>query len=264
MEELIARKAEMLRSLQTAEPSGYTPGSCPTGSTAPNPSTSTATFVMPSFPKTTMATPNTALAQTMMTPGIPSSMGLTGPAPAPPMPAPCPPGTSPEQYEAYRQQCWRQYFEWCSVWQKYHTQQNDPKATQAKSKGKGNNISALASPLIHGNVGPNVAQVGGVPPPPLNGQFAAAASLAAQAANLGRGRGSLLSALDARGRGSAMMVSPTPPNGNIPGITKQTHAMLAGRGRGVNGSGIQGQASGVQQPVRMQVEEDIHTKLLGL
>merc|ERR1712032_1309576 len=113
------------------------------------------------------------------------------------------------------------------------------------AKGKGANTGALALPLIRGNTGPNVAQVGGVPQAPLNGQFAAAASLAAQAANLGRGRGSLLTAL---------------PNGNGLAMSKPNPSILAGRGRGLPGSVVQSH----QQPVRSLVEEDIHTKLLGL
>lgn len=271
VKELIARKNEMLRNLQTAETMGYTAGNCPPGSTAPASMTTPATtgqdmsappaFVMPTFPKT-MATstaglpPNSIPGQTMLTPGA----ALT--APAMPTPAQCPPGTSPEQYEAYRQQCWKQYFEWCSVWQKYNSQtQNDPKAMQGKNKGKGNINSALATPLIRGNVGPNVAQIGGLQPAPVNGQFAAAASLAAQAANLGKGRGSLVPAIDVRGRGQPMLMSPT-PNGGGPALSKPMPAILAGRGRGINGSGSQ--VPGVQQPVRSLVEEDIHSKLLGL
>merc|ERR1712107_299246 len=31
------------------------------------------------------------------------------------------------QYEAYRQQCWRQYYEWCTVWQKYNKEQHAEK-----------------------------------------------------------------------------------------------------------------------------------------
>lgn len=44
-----------------------------------------------------------------------------GPSAPPPVPEP-PPGASPEEFEAYRQQCWRQYYQWCKVWQKYYDQ----------------------------------------------------------------------------------------------------------------------------------------------
>ncbi|CAJ1343361.1 unnamed protein product [Effrenium voratum] len=50
---------------------------------------------------------------------------------APSVPEP-PPGASPEEFEAYRQQCWRQYFQWCKVWQKYYDQSKG-----AKGQGSG-------------------------------------------------------------------------------------------------------------------------------
>jgi len=31
----------------------------------------------------------------------------------------CPPNLSPEEHEAYRKECWRQYYEYCGLWQKY-------------------------------------------------------------------------------------------------------------------------------------------------
>ncbi|CAE7205642.1 unnamed protein product [Symbiodinium natans] len=42
-----------------------------------------------------------------------------------------PPGTSPEEFEAYRQQCWREYYQWCKIWQKYYDQ------SKGKAKGRG-------------------------------------------------------------------------------------------------------------------------------
>merc|ERR1719410_2247768 len=53
--------------------------------------------------------------------GQPLSSTAPSPPSAPSMP-PCPAGATPEQYEAWRQQCWHVYYEWCSVWQKYYTQ----------------------------------------------------------------------------------------------------------------------------------------------
>lgn len=59
-----------------------------------------------------------------------------GPSAPPSVPEP-PPGASPEEFEAYRQQCWRQYYQYCSVWQKYYDQSKGGKSQGAKGMGKG-------------------------------------------------------------------------------------------------------------------------------
>jgi len=56
--------------------------------------------------------------------GLPQA-GFTPSVPEPP------PGTSPEEFEAYRQQCWREYYQWCKIWQKYYDQ------SKGKAKGRG-------------------------------------------------------------------------------------------------------------------------------
>eukprot|EP00933_Yihiella_yeosuensis_P058401 TRINITY_DN5886_c0_g1_i1.p1 TRINITY_DN5886_c0_g1~~TRINITY_DN5886_c0_g1_i1.p1 ORF type:complete len:428 (-),score=115.71 TRINITY_DN5886_c0_g1_i1:586-1869(-) len=91
---LAARKAEMLRSLNAAE------------AAAPPP---------------TVSSPSA---------GVPGA----GPPPMPQAPPEPPPGTSPEEFEAYRQQCWKQYYEWCEVWQKQYQNQG--------SSGRGGCASA--------------------------------------------------------------------------------------------------------------------------
>lgn len=60
-----------------------------------------------------------------------------GPSAPPPVPEP-PPGASPEEFEAYRQQCWRQYYQWCKVWQKYYNQ------SKGKSQQQGGGHGAVA------------------------------------------------------------------------------------------------------------------------
>eukprot|EP00438_Fugacium_kawagutii_P034901 Skav224147 [mRNA] locus=scaffold462:376378:376770:- [translate_table: standard] len=58
-----------------------------------------------------------------------------GPSAPPSVPEP-PPGASAEEFEAYRQQCWRQYYQYCSVWQKYYDQSKGGKSAKGMGKGK--------------------------------------------------------------------------------------------------------------------------------
>lgn len=73
-------------------------------------------------------------AQLAPAPGSAPSAGL------PQMSQTCPPGTSPAEFEAYRQKCWREYYDYCAVWQKYydkHQAEGGAPAAQAKAKGCG-------------------------------------------------------------------------------------------------------------------------------
>jgi len=73
--------------------------------------------------------------------------GASDASPAPPQASDCPPGISQEEFEAYRQKCWKEYYEKCAVWQKYYTQYQ---AEKGKSKGKSMMIvPKMAPPMIN-------------------------------------------------------------------------------------------------------------------
>ncbi|CAE7776464.1 unnamed protein product [Symbiodinium sp. CCMP2456] len=79
--------------------------------------------------------------------GLPQA-GFTPSVPEPP------PGTSPEEFEAYRQQCWREYYQWCKIWQKYYDQSKG----KAKGRGAGPGQSvASQGPNGKGHGGPQAA-----------------------------------------------------------------------------------------------------------
>jgi len=199
-------------------------------------------------------------------PGLPPSLG-TAPAgfafaqfsngsvpqlpSGPPAPPALQPGATPEQQEAYRRDCWRKYYEYCSLWQKYYTQ-NSTKAAQSKAKPRG-------------PPGPLTGQVVG-PPAVLPSQL-----LAAGKGGLGGMGGPLMpmpvappdpAAAAARGRSSAMAAWPLAlaagPGARPPQVVLPVRPEAVGKGRG-------GLVGAVQlPPVRSLIEDDIHSKLLGL
>merc|ERR1712146_216771 len=59
--------------------------------------------------------------------GAPPAKSGFNPSPAPP------PGASPEEFEAYRQKCWKEYHEYCAIWQKYY-KKNQEGGGQPKGK----------------------------------------------------------------------------------------------------------------------------------
>mmetsp|Transcript_6228 Transcript_6228/g.18716 ORF Transcript_6228/g.18716 Transcript_6228/m.18716 type:complete len:122 (+) Transcript_6228:2-367(+) len=120
--------------------------------------------------------------------------------------------------EAFRQQCWRKYYEYCSVWQKYYAQ-NSAKAAQSKSKP---------------HVRPGGLVPAGMPSDP------AATALAAH------GPGNTVA--------SWPLATPAPVATRPP---QHVRTDVAGKGRGAPGA--------VQLPlVKNLIEDDIHSKLLGL
>uniref|UniRef100_A0A7S4QC75 Uncharacterized protein n=1 Tax=Alexandrium monilatum TaxID=311494 RepID=A0A7S4QC75_9DINO len=152
---LAARKAEMLRGLGAVEATGTQPAAAlAPGAAAP----AGAADVRPAGPAEAPAASAPALLGSPAAPRAAPAQRLSGSGPVPPPPpaaaasaiappaaappaalpaaaappAP-PPGATPEQMEAFRQQCWRKYYEYCSVWQKYYAQ-NSAKAAQSKSK----------------------------------------------------------------------------------------------------------------------------------
>lgn len=84
--------------------------------------------------------------------GSTSIAGAGETAPGAPQAIVCPPGTSQEEYEAYRQKCWKEYYEKCAVWQKYYSQYQ-----AEKGKGKGKAIPGL---IKAGNVNPGMLPAG--------------------------------------------------------------------------------------------------------
>lgn len=190
---LAARKAEMLRSLGAA---GVAAGPQP-GQPAP-PQTSPGTAAIAA-----QSTSPGGLLGSSSPPAAPP-----GPGAGPPMP-PLPPNATPEQFEAYRQQCWQQYYEYCAVWQKYYEKQKrDPSQAKGKSAGKG----------YPAGLGP------GGPRGPLLGQGVA-----------GCAAGGL-------GTAAALAAARAASGGGVPEL--RSNPALAGG----------------QHPV----DEDIHSKLLGL
>jgi len=115
---LAARKAEMLRNLQAAEKIGQ-PGTSAPSAVVPE------MGAMPAHDVTSQSTAGSAAThqvagstQACLPPGGASASGVSNGAAVT-----CPPGTSPEEFEEYRKRCWQQYYEYCTVWQKYFTQQ---------------------------------------------------------------------------------------------------------------------------------------------
>lgn len=142
---LAARKAEMLRGLSAAE-------SAMAASTAPGALVKAAGAGPAQGPA---SLPAAVLTPTVPHTGFPSAPALG--SDASPSAATCPPGTSPEQFEVYRQKCWKEYFEWCSVWQKYH----DREKQESNGKGKGVAPRSLSKGCGKAAVGVDAMAAGG-------------------------------------------------------------------------------------------------------
>eukprot|EP00929_Paragymnodinium_shiwhaense_P027087 TRINITY_DN15982_c0_g1_i3.p1 TRINITY_DN15982_c0_g1~~TRINITY_DN15982_c0_g1_i3.p1 ORF type:complete len:187 (-),score=41.20 TRINITY_DN15982_c0_g1_i3:169-729(-) len=67
-----------------------------------------------------------------------SAPSMPGGAPQPPPP---PANATPEEFEAYRQQCWKQYFEYTQTWQKYYDRAQKNGGDKGKGRGKAPTIS---------------------------------------------------------------------------------------------------------------------------
>mmetsp|Transcript_48419 Transcript_48419/g.96274 ORF Transcript_48419/g.96274 Transcript_48419/m.96274 type:complete len:425 (-) Transcript_48419:101-1375(-) len=232
---LETRRAAMLKSLQVAEANREPPAS-------------------PSPPP---ERPPGAVQQAPI-PGQPMSSTAPSPPSAPSMP-PCPAGATPEQYEAWRKQCWTVYYEWCSVWQKYYTQNQ-----KGESNGKaGAQSKARMAP---GPGGGCIAPAGrGCPPMPASAAQPPPQPPPQQQQQQQQEQQSVLlsqAAAAARGRGAAMATWPPGASGPPAGPSRpvvmppmpRPDAMVAGRPK-------------VPFPVpgvRSLIEDDIHGKLLGL
>lgn len=122
------RKAEMLRNLALGAPSETSTysggrGAAIQGASAQIPSALSST---PAVSSTADAVPSAPLGGVSPGAGVVPNAGASIP--------PCPPNATPEQYEAYRQKCWQQYFEYTSVWQKYMEKQKNLGARGAQPK----------------------------------------------------------------------------------------------------------------------------------
>jgi len=186
---LAARKAEMLRKLQAGDGGGAAGASTPEASSESAPAEAT-----PAGPGAMPA----------------SVIAAAGPAPAA--------GASAAEYEAYRQKCWKQYYEYCAVWQKYYSKKQEgggqPKGYGGKGAAKGKGAASGYDQQLA------LEQ--------MTGQLGAQKASALMAMSKGGGKGAM----------------------GFPG--KSQHAMPAPRP--------------APQPVRQpqEIEEDIHSKLLGL
>jgi len=245
---LEARKAAMLKSLKAAEASKQTPDT-----TAPSlpPAQHPSGDILQTAPEGTVPQPQPPMA------GQPLPSTAPPHPSAPPMP-PCPAGATPEQYEAWRQQCWQLYWEWCSVWQKYYTQnQNEQRNGKAgaQSKARGGPPGGAGGCVVGAGRGCPPAQ-SATPPPQLQQQQQQRPQQQQQSALLSQ------AAAAARGRGAAMAT--WPPGASVPAAVAsrpavipplpRPDAMVAGRPK----------AHLPLPAVRSLIEDDIHGKLLGL
>lgn len=213
--ELAAQKAKMLQRLQAVQDVAGASHTVPPKS--PPPASGASQLQQSSLP----------------TPG-------SGPAPAPPDAAGCPPGSSAEEYEAYRRRCWQQYYEYQAVWKKYYMQNQAEQSGKGKVKGK-----------VQGKAGLDASQTACVELA-LPGKGSLAVGLGA-APNIG-GKGAPLSVASG---GKGGQVQPGGPPGSA------TSGNLAIAAANLLASAKGGQAARVVPPPR-QAEEDIHSKLLGL
>jgi len=209
---LAARKAAMLRNLGGAPGAQGPPGGGPAS---------------PSQPSASAA------------PGMPPQQ------PPPSVGPECPQGTSPEEFEAYRQQCWKQYYDYTSVWQKYYEQEKQSgQPAQSKAKGCGKGCGKGAMPPQQGGLlpamamNPAFAQSSPSSPPTLPSSFFGTAAA-----------------------GGRPPWQPSPGGAGLPGagtmVSPITMAMAA-RGGAMMG--------GYARPPALvkPMDEDIHSKLLGL
>eukprot|EP00928_Gymnodinium_smaydae_P044059 TRINITY_DN29415_c0_g1_i1.p1 TRINITY_DN29415_c0_g1~~TRINITY_DN29415_c0_g1_i1.p1 ORF type:complete len:435 (+),score=102.81 TRINITY_DN29415_c0_g1_i1:220-1524(+) len=194
--------------------------------------------------RATAPTPMTA-PQTPMTPAPAQFQAPAAPAPppaqppamgghAPPRPPPPPAGASPQELEKYRQECWRQYNEYCAIYQKYYNKKQDGGQSVGRPAG-GKGASG--------------------PPPGISSEQ----QMAQIAAQLGPQQAAALMgqvSLHAKGAGKGKGVSVAPPNA---------------AGGPCGAAGVQAMPRiriGAQParpvPPRVPQMDDIHSKLLGL
>mmetsp|Transcript_17599 Transcript_17599/g.31796 ORF Transcript_17599/g.31796 Transcript_17599/m.31796 type:complete len:359 (-) Transcript_17599:8-1084(-) len=165
---LEARKSKMLQNLRVAEQLGAGPamGTAPEARTA-----------MPQMLPPVPVAPTSQPGGAGIVPGggamPPSSGGMNFP--------PAPVGATPEEYEAYRQDCWRQYNQYVNAWQKYYNKNKAEKEAAASGAQK-----KASAPRPQAQQWPSGPQSGGggaqswpaggaAPPPPVGGQPTASA-----------------------------------------------------------------------------------------
>lgn len=211
--ELAARKAAMLGRLQAAETVGRP------AAVASN---------MPGGPPPQSAPVNTG----------PSNQGSDGPSPDA---SGCPPGSTPEQYEAYRRKCWEQYYEYTSVWKKYYNQNQAEQTGKGKTKDKGKGKMKGMQP---GSIPADLAQ-----------NPAMALSLPGKSMASGKGFGAPAAHVvlppGYTGKGTPLLGMGQP--GRPPTVLSGNLAVAAAN-----------QLVNTKVPQAMPPEEDIHSKLLGL
>lgn len=207
--ELAARKAAMLGRLQAAETVGQ------------------AAAVASNMPP--LSAPGKA---------GPPNQGSGGPSPDV---SGCPPGSTPEQYEAYRRKCWEQYYEYTSVWKKYYDQNQAEQTGKGKTKDKGKGKMKGMQP---GSIPADLAQ-----------NPAMALSLPGKSMAGGKGLGArpahVVPPPGYAGKGAPLLAMGRP--GGPPTVISGNLAVAAAN-----------QLVNAKVPQAMPPEEDIHSKLLGL
>lgn len=258
---LAMRKAEMLRNLQAAEAIIEQPVALASGAAA----TSLAMAPPSTMPASEKARPSLPADSAQSAPGLGDAGGKAAGAPtatlppalgasAPPRPL-LPNHATPEQVEAHRQQCWAQYYEYCSAWQKYFAQnqgeQTGAKAAQSKAKPRGapgpaaGQLGVQSSVLLGQMPGTGRGRSGA--PVPTSVPLLDPVAPKQQGLQGGRDNSCTQAGVSARGRGSAMAAWPL--------ATAATGPLAA---RGAPGTRVP------LPPVGGLIEDDIHSKLLGL
>lgn len=232
---LAARKAEMLRSLKAAE--GVDAGTAlPSAAAAQQPSREGAQVAASTAPAP--EEDEVPAAGVAGKPVAPANQAPGGSTP--------PPGATAEQWEAYRQQCWKQYFEYCSAYQKYY---DKARAEQGSGPPKPN-VPAGRPATPTGFTSVAVGQGGPAPSAP-NGRGSV---VLPRALAHGRPQVAVLTAPSAL-VGLAAPLAPPPP---LAPLRVPQHVVPPPRPGRRAPMGLVGLAA------VNRVEEDIHSKLLGL
>jgi len=281
---LAARKEEMLRSLQLS-PAGASTVPAASSSSYSAPATSLGSGM-------SGITPASAAAAAVVV-AVPPTAADFSSAEAQ--------KNSPE-YEAYRQKCWKDYYERAGLWQKYYEQAKQPtgapphkgsssekgKSFQPPPLGKGlglpPTVSAGGAPVALAVAGAGAGAGGVAAPPPTLQQLAGLnnpnASSQAHVASLAGARDAIVAALSGGARPNAATLAGVNASlaalgvmlPNVPGAPLANHAVHAAKGlRPMMGKGASvalapsfGKGGPSPQVTAKQFEDDIHSALLGL
>eukprot|EP00927_Polykrikos_kofoidii_P048293 TRINITY_DN42513_c0_g1_i1.p1 TRINITY_DN42513_c0_g1~~TRINITY_DN42513_c0_g1_i1.p1 ORF type:complete len:673 (-),score=154.96 TRINITY_DN42513_c0_g1_i1:47-2065(-) len=183
---------------------------------------------------------------------------------APPTPPPPAAGASPEEMEAYRLQCWKQWFEYRQIWQKYANKRSQGLVSGAGGGNGGKGVGGSSSVVQQGGKAATTVpqqtqhqqqqrhqQLLGQLAGQLGSAQAAAIVEQLQATGCGRGVARPPSTIVHHFRPIASTSRPPPFAGNT-GVASRLPQIRPG------GCQARGHAQA------SQIEEDIHSKLMGL